>query len=494
MGQSTRTNLIELESPELSLLSEDQKAAIYNGMLETLQRTGADVHHEGARELLGRHGCTVDGKRVFIPPHLVTRALSTVPPTTMIYSWDGDASRNIRIEKNRSYFGPGPTLPNFVDPDTLQRRRYVRSDASIVARVCDALPNIEFVQSLGSISDVTNGLADVYEFGDMIQNTTKPIMNWAFGREGCRDLHRIGVAMAGGEEAFRRRPNFIHYGEPISPLVSDFHAIDKCMYCAEHRIPQVYSPCAIGGATVPATHAGQLVVAMSESMVGVVVSQLISPGTCIVIGGVQSIFDMRYTIYAYGAPELSLLSAALTEMCRWIGLPMFSQSGCTDSKVLDEQAAIEAALSINMALLSGATFMHDNGYLESGMTGSLFQLVMDDEIIGMARAICGGLPVNEVTLAVDVIDRVGPGGHYLEDDHTLEWFQSHWRPTLMDRNSFEDWEAEGRLTMNDRIVAKTRAIIEGHEGPRGKVPPDVKRDIDRILAEAEERALRPPST
>ena len=205
------------------------------------------------------------------------------PPFTV-----GTGSTRLYIEEGRSYFGPGPTPPNFIDPDTLERRPYLRKDASLVARVCDALPNIGYVQSLGSISDVTNGLADIYEFADMIQNTTKIIMNWSFTRDGCRDEHRVGIAMAGGEDAFKQRPNYIFYGEPISPLVSDYHAIDKCMYCAENRIPQVYSPCAIGGGTVPASHAGQLVVALSESMVGVVVSQLINPGTCIIIGGVQS--------------------------------------------------------------------------------------------------------------------------------------------------------------------------------------------------------------
>jgi trimethylamine--corrinoid protein Co-methyltransferase len=300
----------------------------------------------------------------------------------------------------------------------------------------------------------------------------------------------MGMVLAGGEQAFERRPNFIHYGEPISPLVSDFDAIDKCMYCAEHRIPQVYSPCAIGGGTVPASHAGQLVVAMSESMVGVVVSQLISPGTCIVIGGVQSILDMRHSVYSYGAPELGLLSAAMTELCKHVGLPMFSTGGCSDAKMLEPQSAMEAALSINMALLSGGNLVHDCGYTESGMTGSLFQLVMDDEIIGMARAIHQGIEVNEQTLALEVIDRVGPGGHYLYEDHTLQWFRSHWRPTLMDRRSFEEWDVRGRLSMRDRIIEKTREIIEHHQGCSDKVPKSAKQDINKILEGAEERVGR----
>lgn len=489
---SRKTNYKIFESPQFQILSEDQKEKIYNGMLRTLQYTGANVHHQGARELFKKAGCKVEGLRVFFPPEVVLKALSTLPPVTEIFPWDGDSSKKIIIEKNRSYFGPGPTPPNFIDPDTMERRPYLRKDATTVARVCDALPNMGYVQSLGSISDVTNGLADVYEFADMIRNTTTPIMSWSFTRSGCRDIHRMAVAMAGSEEAFRHRPNYIFYGEPISPLVSDFHAIDKCIYCAENRIPQVYSPCAIGGGTVPASHAGQLVVALSESMVGVIAAQLISPGTSIIIGGVQSILDMRYSVYSYGAPELSLLSAALTEVVHYCGLPMYSTSGCTDTKKMDMQSAMEAALSINAAMMSGANFVHDNGYTESGLTGDIFQTVMDDELISMARIIEGGIEVNEETMAVDVIDNVGPGGHYLYEDHTMKWFRKHWQPTLMDRNSYESWKEKGEKTMKDRIVEKTRDLIKNHEGPWKKVPENVHQEIEKILEEAEERIKKNP--
>ncbi len=481
-----RTNYTVNKTPRFSFLSEDQKDRLFRGVIKTLNDTGANVNHEGVRELLGKNRCNVDGKRVRIPPEVVKDALSSLPPTTTLYSWDG-SEEMVYVEKGRSYFGPGPTPPNFIDPYTLERRPYVRKDAEIVARVCDALPNIGYVQSLGSINDVTNGLADVYEFADMIQHTRKIIMNWAFNVENIKDEHKIGIIMAGGEEAFRQRPNFIHYSEPISPLTSDFDAIGKCMYCAEHRIPQVYTPCCIGGATVPATHAGQLVVAMSEAMVGVVVSQLMNPGTCIIIGGVQSILDMRRAIYSYGAPELGIMSAAFTELLSHVGLPMYSTSGCTDTKMMELQSGIEAAYSIQMAMYSGANFVHDNGYTESGITGDVYQTIMDDEIIGMCRLIGGGVEVNEETLAVEEICSVGPGGHYLYEDHTMKHFRNHWVPTLMDRNSYEDWDAQGRTTMKERIVKKGQDIIENYPGPSVKVPAEAKADIDKVLAAAEER-------
>ena len=125
---------------------------------------------------------------------------------------------------------------------------------------------------------------------------------------------------------------------------------------------------------------------------------------------VQSIMDMRYSVYAYGSPELSLMSAALTEMAKYAGLPMFSTAGCTDTKTLDPQGAIEAATSVHSAMLSGANFIHDVGYFESGMTGSVLQLVMADEQIGMSHVVAQGIEINEETLAVEEICQVGPGG------------------------------------------------------------------------------------
>ena len=489
---STRTNQTVNQTANFRILSEDQKQRIFEGMIETLRNTGVHLHHEEARELLKDHGALVDDVSVKIPQNLVMDALATVPPVTIVQSWDG--TRKTRIEKNQVLFGPGPTPPNYTDPDTLERRKYVRKDSAVVARVCDALPNIGFVQSLGTISDVTVSLADVYEFAEMIQNTTKPILSWSYTRDTCSDIHQIAIAMAGGEEAFKQCPNYVFYGEPISPLLSDFHAMDKVMYNAKHGIPQVYTPCCIGGATVPATHAGQLVCAFSESMLGVVVSQLINPGTCVIMGGVQSIMDMRHSVYAYGSPELSLMSAALTEMAKYAGLPMFSTAGCTDTKTLDPQGAIEAATSVHSAMLSGANFIHDVGYFESGMTGSVLQLVMADEQIGMSHVVAKGIEINEEALAVEEICQVGPGGEYFARDHAKKYAPTHWTPTLMDRQSYEDWAAQGKQTMRDRVIQKTRNIIANFEGPLAKVPEDKKKKIAEILQAAEAREAKKAKT
>ena len=181
-----------------------------------------------------------------------------------------------------------------------------------------------------------------------------------------------------------------------------------------------------------------------------------------------------------------LLSAAYTDIAKWLRLPMFSTAGCSDSKVLDQQAAIEASMSNTIAALSGANLIHDVGYLESGLLGSFDMLVMSDEAIGMAKRILSGITVTPETLAVDVIDRVGPGGHYLSQAHTRQHFRTElWLPTLMDRQHRRGWEADGGKSMADRVRAKVLDILKGHEPL--PIPAEVETGLKEIIARAEER-------
>jgi trimethylamine--corrinoid protein Co-methyltransferase len=196
--------------------------------------------------------------------------------------------------------------------------------------------------------------------------------------------------------------------------------------------------------------------------------------------------DMSDMVLSYGAPELSLFSAALTDVVKYLGMPMWSTGGCTDSKIVDEQAALESALSVAMAQLSGANLVHDVGYIESALTGSLDMLVMSDEIISMVRHITRGIEVNEETLAVDVIDKVKPGGNFLEIEHTFKHYRSEfWFPKLMDRRNHGDWVEAGEKTLGDRVNDRLKNILATHTAP--PLSEEVEEAIKEILAIAENR-------
>ena len=128
--------------------------------------------------------------------------------------------------------------------------------------------------------------------------------------------------------------------------------------------------------------------------------------------------DMSSHAICYASPEFQLTKAAIAELGRWYGLPTWGYAGCSDAKVLDEQAAVEATLSVFMAKLSGANLIHDVGYMESGLTTSYEMIVLTDELVGMADNLIKGIEVNEKTLLVDEFHKVGPGGSYLKSKTT----------------------------------------------------------------------------
>jgi len=204
------------------------------------------------------------------------------------------------------------------------------------------------------------------------------------------------------------------------------------------------------------------------------------------MGGVFTSLDMRTSVFSYGAPELLLLDAALTDISKTLGIPVFSTAGCSDAKTLDQQAGLEAGLSILMAAQSGANLIHDVGYLESGLLGSLDMLVLSNEAISMTKRIMHGISVNQETLAVDVISRVGPGGHFLDDDHTIAHFKREiWIPELIDRSNREDWDKAGRKSLGDRIRQKVLEILETHQ-PHPVEEKTVK-ELKAIIAKADQK-------
>ncbi len=481
-----RTNYRVNSGVRFNTLSGDQLEELFWGVLHILEQTGLEVQHDQARDILKKAGARVDGMRVRIPSYLVRRSLALAPRSFTVFARDGNPKHNIHIGPGRAHFGPGPTCPNFIDVESRERRPYVKNDVPLVAKMVDALPNIDFCESLGTVSDVHHALGALYEFAGMFPNTSKPIVVRPHNKFDSAGIHQVAVTEAGGQVAFEQRPNYLHCCEPLSPLVSTFEALDKLIFAAERRVPLVYASCPTAGGTGPMTPAGIIIQGTAEAWMGLTVAQAIQPGLPFIMGGVFTVMDMNSMSRAYGAPELSLIMAGLSELAHYAGLPAWQTGGCTDSKTLDGQAMIEGSLSCFFSALAGGDLTHAVGYTESAMTGSVFQLAAMDEAIGYSRRITRGIEVNEDTLAVDVIHTVGPNGHYLREKHTRRHYKTEfWYPNLCDRRNFEEWDAMGRTTMKDRTVARVQDILATHQP--SPIKPETQAVIDHVLAEAEER-------
>ncbi len=458
-----RVNYTENATPRYQVLAKDQIEEILSGSIEILERVGVKIHDEDVVELLKKGGAqTTDGVLVKIPAFMVKKALLTAPGRIVLVGRDG--KRNVVLEKDRVYFGTGSDCPFFIDPYNGERRTTVFNDVVNTAKVVDTLPNIDFLMSLGLVSDVPQKHYDRHQFLAMNMGTTKPMVITAVDGRGLADQHEMACTIIGGSEHFRLNPLFAIYAEPSSPLVHTKEAVEKVLIAAELGIPIIYVPAPSAGGTAPVTLAGVLVEGLADTLAGLVISQLKKQGAPFIMGGVFTALDMSTIIFSYGAPELLLLDAALSDISKELGIPVFSTAGCSDAKELDQQAGIEAGLSILMAAQSGANLIHDVGYLESGLLGSLDMLVLSNETISMVKRIMQGISVNRETLAVDVISRVGPGGHFLDDDHTIAHFKKDiWIPDLIDRNNLENWTRDGRKSMGDRARERVQQILEVHQ-------------------------------
>jgi len=242
--------------------------------------------------------------------------------------------------------------------------------------------------------------------------------------------------------------------------------IQKLLFACDNDIPFVYTPCPLAGATAPTTLAGLLVQALAESLFGIVLSQLRKPGSQLIIGGLMSNMDMVSTICCYGSPEMALLSAGYTDITKWLRVPEYETAGCSDAKLFDEQAAMEAAINIATAGLIGGNMIHDVGFLDSGLTSSMELMVAANEIIDMVKRILRGIPVTDETMALSVIEDVGPGGHFMEHDQTYNRFKTEiWRPQLINRQNWENWKMAGGKRFGERVHERVIEILETETEP-----------------------------
>ncbi len=466
-----------LITPRLQILSEDQKETIFLSVLEVLEHTGVRVDNDEGLELFSSAGARVGlHRRVCIPSYLVEDALASAPRRITIYNRRGE--RVMFLEDRRVYFCSQTDSTFFFDPFDQARRACVRADARLGAILCDALPNIDMVSFSSLYSDVPGQIAIRIGHKDTVMNCTKPLMHGTGDFASLKAVAEIAAVVAGGWDELARRPYYVHYAEPLSPLTHTDEGAAKLLFCVEHGIPVIYTPMTLAGSSAPVTAAGNLVACIAESLSGLVMAQLKRRGSPFIFGGVPTIIDMSTMLVSYGAPEMSLWSAALTEMAHYLHLPVFSTAGCTDAVAFDQQAAAESALSCLMAALSGANLVHDVGFTEAANSASLELIAATDEFIGMIGCIMDGVEVTPETLALDVIGRVGPGGSYFGEKHTVRHFRQNWFPALMNRGNYEQWMAAGGLSLGDRANQRVRQILQEHQPE--SLPPEVVAELDKM--------------
>ncbi len=469
-----------------SVADEESCELLLRKSFKIMEKTGLEIQSPKAAELLRANGCQVDGCRVRFPEAIVKAAIASAAQELVLYKRGGQEA--MRVGGLSNYYGPGPTNPFVEDFETGQRREPRKADVGLSATVVDACPNLDFLMGLANIMDCPVTIADVAEAHEALKHTTKPSVLWAVDCQGLQDIFDMCSAVAGSWEQFLARPfACIFAGCPQTPLILPELICDKLLYSIEKGAPTLVMTGPQLGAVAPVTLAGAVALGLAELLAMLVLAQLTRRGSVLVMGVVILTMDMKTTRSAYGSPEHCLAEALQSDIFHYLNLPHVGTAGVTESKMVDEQAAVESTMQILTNALSGANMVHDVGFMDGAMSGSLEQLVLCDEIISFAKHIRRGINFDEASFALDLIDQIGPGGQYISAPHTCKHFKKElWRPSLLDRSLYESWVEGGRQDMRRRIRAKTAQILAQHRCE--PLSPEVEAQLDAIWLRARQRA------
>ena len=446
-------------------LTDEQVRQIHEASLAILARTGVQVEEPEALRLLTEAGADVDGNRVRLSRSLVEDAVDRAPSRVVLAGCN--PANDLILEGARVHIGTGGAALQVLDLETGGIRKAILRDVADMARIVDALDNIHFYLLPIYPTDLPKETVEINKYYAALANTTKHVQAGVYTIQGIRDVVEMCERISGGAEPLRERPvvSFIT-SWMVSPLKFDTGVTSLLIECCRQRIPVVLSAAPMAGSTAPITLAGMLAQLNAEQLAGLALTQLVQPGCPVIIGPIPATADMRSGKYLSGSVELGVCNAAITQLAHFYRVPIYNSAGMTEAKIPDIQAGIEKTQSVIQVALAGANFIHHAaGMLEDMSTIAYEQFVIDNELLGIAMRAVRGIEVDDDTLALDVIDRVGPGGHYLMEEHTLRYMRTeHYYPSaVFDRQGREAWEEAGGTDAWTRAKEIARRILAEHQ-------------------------------
>ncbi|MFC1958153.1 trimethylamine methyltransferase family protein [Chloroflexota bacterium] len=443
-------------------LSGDAISKLHQTVMRIIEEVGFEVNSEEALKLFKGAGAQTDdeSRRVRLPGEKALELIKQAPSEIRLCGQD--EKHDILLGGSRVYAGTGGTALYIYEQDTDCKRLAGLEDLKHIAKLVDHLDNIHLFMLPTYPSELPVEQVDVNRFFAGLDNTTKHVMGGVYTFEGVEQVIRMAETVAGSGDALRKRPLVSMIACVMSPLKMDAHYGDLLITIARKGIPLVCPSEPLCGATSPVTLAGNLVIQTVDSLMGVMLAQIVNPGTPTIFGSVATNTDLRNLRYLAGSVEMGLINAAGAQMAQFYQLPFYATGGMTDSKVLDSQSGYESSLTSLLCALAGANFIHDAaGLMEFAMTVSYEKFVIDNEILGMVMRAVEGIRVDDDTLAFDLIKQVGPGGNFVTAKHTRQYMRSeHYRPSLSDRESREDWESKGKRVTWERASEIVRQVIE----------------------------------
>ena len=478
MGDASPIRSLQLGAYEL--LDAEAIATVHDRTLGILERVGIALRSEGLLGRLGAAGVRVDlaAGRARFPPALVEEALARAPRSYTLAA--RDPARDLPLGVGRGYLALDGCAAELIDLETGERRASTTGDVAEITRLADALPEIGFVWQPVAARDVPPPAAPLHELRAQLGATTKHIQLMTSVTPGAAEgTVAMARLVAGGAAGLRARPIVSSFQCSVSPLAYEPRAMEAALVFAEAGVPAGFVVMPLAAATAPATAAGVIVQANAEVLAGIVMLQLLVPGAATFYGTCPTVIDIRTGAAAGGGPEDLLFQMAGAQMARRYGLPSSIGTFASGARAADWQAGTEGALSVVASWLGGADMLCGAGLLHAAATHSSTELVLDAESFGLACRLSEGVRVSDEDLAVDLIESIGPGGHFLAERHTATHARDIWRPTVFGRETVEAWEGSGRPSPSDRARERARDILASHEPPA--LDDSLAAELDRLV-------------
>ncbi len=442
------------------LLSASDLEQIHRTSVRLLDQVGIAFPQEDALAVFQAHGVRVEAGRVYLTESQVMERLRDIPKQFTLHA--RNPQRSLTVGGGSTVFAPGYGAPFLVDAE-LGKRGATLEDYHTLAKLSHALPNQDLTGYL-LVEPEDVPLAHLHMLYAHMTHSDKPFIGSTAGRAGARQTLDMARILFGdlGDRAIT-----ISLINSLSPLGYSTEMLDVLMVYARARQPVVIAALAMAGSTGPVTLAGLLAMQTAELLAGIVLTQLISPGMPVVFGSTSTNIDMKTGALCIGSPELSQMVAAHAQLARFYGIPSRSGGSLTDASYPDAQAGFESMMGLLTTANSGVDFvLHAAGILSSYLAFSYEKFVLDDEMCGMVRRLRRGFTVSPETLAYDVIAKVGPGGNYLMEDHTVARCRTEfWKPGMVDRGGLEAWMTGGRKDAVARARARWQKLVREHKDP-----------------------------
>ena len=462
-----------------TLLTNEQVEQVHETALQILTQIGVDFGYPPALAVLKKGGAKVDGERVFFPARFVEEQIKKAPGVFRLYA--RNPAKDVIIGGDHITFTPGYGAPFVTDLDSGRRKGTLRDFVNFVKLTGASTHQDICSGTVIEPNDVPHEIRHAQMLYTAMKYSDKCFMGSARGEKRAGDSIRMASILFGSQAQLAEKPRLISIMGSLTPLKYDSRMLGAIMEYAKAGQPQLVASLAIAGATGPATLAGSLALQTAEILAGIVLTQLVREGAPVIFAGSSTNAEMRSGALSIGSPEMAMNTAATAQMARYYNLPSRSGGAVCDAKIPDAQAAYESMMSLLMAQVSGINFvLHTAGILESYNSMSYEKFIIDDEMCGMVKRIKKGYEVNADTLGLDVIRESGPGGHFLDKDHTFEHFRSEfYQPALSNRDDFEGWYTKGSPQSMEAANKKYKEILESYEVPQ--LSADVDKDLLKFI-------------